>query len=674
MNIGMLIGLVVLGVVGAVFIPLAFDPAGIGGVDFIECEQNEILKYIFVTTVNGTVLDWACADDRNDGTGTGIEVGTFANENTEFRPHVVRGTNVQDPVKDFGEYSIRVLEYLPDDLGETSWDYLVPQDYELGEDLEFIVYWFKEDGLADGSIVPHYNEESTACLSTTSTAIPLIVTDGVEYDFEDGETYLILVNTAWGNDENHEGVSVIDVRHGSTVFEGSRQQQVIHSDSPLPCNEDEDLFKYFWWTLWQPNATEATENISINVDNTDNLNFANLGAILYDDTTLSIIKLSDHFVEDIDYFSNVNHTDSDILNSWATGSSATITFTPDQDNSNWLIFGSNLNNGTTKDYGYETRLLTSGSQSDTLPNIFRQGEAQTTSIGGVDSFENNVHSFTRVFTLSNSSSTTFTIQTQTEDGETNPDIDQPVPDQRLSNQILAINLERFTEHAFVWNPSLFELTDDNFDHEVATISINSNTDDKKILVIAGVGIETPNPNLRTQLDDVDILPDETSQSYDWEDDIGGDDIGQWTLTTITDPVLNGTHTIDIDAGVSGGKGSQFIEQRSLVAVLMEAEPILPSIETVCMEVRLMSVDIGEDLSSSIVPTHTPYKEVCASTIGGADILRTFVFNFNSTENPFEPEEVGIVQLKRHSDNSTSDNYTGKVFTLFGELQWIVESP
>lgn len=666
-NTEIIIGLIAIGVLGAIFIPLAFD-GSVGGVDFIDCEQNEIIKY---SLVNGT-LAWVCAVDETGSTE--IVVGTFANENTEFRPHLVQGTNVQDPIKDFGEYEIRVLEYLPDEFGETSWDYLVPQDYELGEDLEFIVYWFKEDGIADTSIVPHYNEESTACQNTSTTAVPLNVIDGVEFDFEEGEDYLILVNTAWGNDQNHQGVSVIDVRHGSTVFEGSRQSLVLHTASSLPCNVDENLHKYFWWTLWQPNATEALESISLNVDNNDNLNFTiqgDLGAILYDDTTISIIKLTDNFVEGVDYFFNQNDTNADIENSWGTDSSATLTFTPANNTNSWLVLGSNLNNGTTKDYAYETRLLTSGSQSDTLPFIARDGESQTTNDFGVDAFENVLHSFSRVFTLSNTTSTTFTIQTQTEDGETNPDIDQPVPDQRLSNQIFAINLSKFSHNEFVWNPSILELTGDDFTHELATLSINATTDDKNMLIIAGVGIETSNPNLRTQLDDSDVLPDETFQSYDFESRIGGDDIGQWTLTTIADQVLSGIHTIDIDGGKSGGKGSQFVEQRSLMAVMLEAEPLAPAIETVCMEVRLMSVNIGEDLSSSIIPTHTEYKEVCSGTVGGADILRTFVFNWNATENPFEPEEVGVLQLKRHSDNSTNDNYNGKVFALFGELQWIV---
>ena len=669
-NTEIIIGLIAIGVLGAIFIPLAFD-GSVGGVDFIDCEQNEIIKY---SLVNGT-LAWVCATDETGSTE--IVVGTYANENTEFRPHLVQGTNIQDPIKNFGEYSIRVLEFLSDEFGEVSWDYLVPQDYELGEDLEFIVYWFKEDGLADSSIVPHYNEQSTACQNTSTSATPLNVMDGIEFDFEEGEDYLILVNTGWGNDENHAGVSVLEVLHGSTVFEGSRQAHVLHNDSPLPCGVDEELAKYFWWTLWQPNATEATEDISFRVDNNDNLDFAiqlgGVGAILYDDTTISILKLSDNFVEDVDYFHNLNNTKADILNSWATGNGeATITFTPETDDNDWLVLGTNLNNQTSKDYGYQTRLLTSGSQSDTFPNLFRQGEAQTTNDFGVDAFENDMSSFSRVFTIDNSTSTTFTVQTQVEDGETNPDPDQPVPDQRLSNSIFAINLSKFSQHAFEWNRDDVNLAGNNdFGEILATGVLNATTDDKNVFIIAQTVVEDPNPNIRTQMDQVDILPDETFQSYNWNDDISNDDFYAWTLTTITDPVLSGIHTFDLDAGKSQGKGSQFVEQSSLAVVILEAEPLTPTIETVCMEVRLMSVDIGEDLSSSVVPTHTPYKEVCSGTVGGADILRTFVFNFNATENPFEPEEVGILQLKRHSDNSTSDNYNGKVFALFGELQWIV---
>ncbi len=665
-NIEIVIGIIAIAILGAVFIPLAFD-ASVGGVDFIDCEENEIIKYTFV---NGT-LRWICGVDET--TVTEGVVGTFANENTEFRPHLVQGFNVQDPIKDFGEYSIRVLEYLPFEFGEVSWDYLVPQDYELGEDLEFIVYWLKEDGLPDDTIIQHYNEESTACQSTTSTATPLNIMAGVEFNFTANRPYLLMVNTAWGNDEAHEGVSVLDVRHGSTVFEGSRQQHVIHSKTALPCNIDDDFYKYFWWTVYTPNATEALEDLTFNVDNTDNLNFVDLGAVVFDDTTFSILDLSS-LTENDDYFFEINNTKSDILNLWATESSSSITITPTGNQTDWLILGTNLNNQTSKDYSLETRLLTSGSQSDVLPHVNRGGEAQTTSTGGVDAFENDLHSFARVFNVTQDVPITFTIQTQIEDGQTNPDPDQPFPDQRLSNSIFALNLDVFSDHAFVWKPELQLVAGDDFTSELASLNVTSNSDDKKILVIAEVGITKPLMNLRGQIDQVDILPDETLQSYDWEDDLANSDIARWTLTTITSPVSNATHVIDLDGGKSGGKGTKEIVQTSLVAFILESFPPAPVAETVCMEVRLMSVDVGEDMSSSISPTHTPFKEACATTLGGADILRTLVFNFNATENPFESEEVGVIQLKRHSDNSTSDDYVDKVFVLFGELQWVVEDP
>lgn len=663
MKLEIIIGLIAIGVIGAVFIPLAFDPAGTGGIDFIECGENEIIKYQFVNQT----LEWNCAVDDNDITE--IELGSFANENTEFRPHLVTGTNVQDPIKDFGGYSIRVMEFLPDDLGEVSWDYLVPKDYEVGEDLEFTVYWFKEDGLPDTSVVSHYNEESTACSSTTSTATPLVITDGVEYDFEAGETYLIVANTAWGNAVNHEGLSKIELRHGATPFDGSTQSHVIHTASPLPCTTDEPLYQYFYWTLWTPTAPQSLENISIHVDNTDNLNETVLGAILYDDTTISVLKLSDHFTDNVDYFHNENTVDTIILNTWATGNQATISFTPTENNSDWLVLGSNQNVVTTSTYSYETRLQATGGVADTLPFISRQGEAQGLDIFGQLPTELDIHSFARVFMLPNNTSTTFKVQTQVEDGQVNPA--DPVKDNRLQNQVLAINLETFTQHAWVWTPDSLQLTNAGFAHQLDTVNISSTTSDKRLFVLSDVGVLESPPNLRTQLDNVDVLPDETTQSYNWESDINAQDVGRWALSTISDPVSIGVHTLDIDGGHSGGKNTQFVSQRTLATFLLEAETVIQPIHDVCMEVRLMSVDVGEDLSTAIVPTFGAWKEVCATTTGGADILRTLVFTFNSTENPFEPEEVGMVQLKRYGDNSTSDDYTGKVFGLFGELQWVV---
>jgi hypothetical protein len=660
LKVEILVGLIAIGVIGAVFIPLAFDPAGVGGIDFIDCEEEEIVVFINAT--------WVCGVDQKNLTE--LEVSTFANENTDFRPHLVRGTNVDSPIKNFGEYSIRVMEFLPNEFGEVSWDYLVPEDYELGGDLAFTVYWFKEDGLTLGDEVDTYEEESTACLNFPTTGTPLTIIDNVEYDFEEGEEYLIMVSSAWGNDQNHEGVSSISVRHGTTDFEGSKLSNVIHKASPLPCAVDEDLYQYFWWGLWTPNATEATENLSLFVDNTDN---NGLGAILTDDTTFTIIKLSDTHLANQHYFYNQNNINSTLANLWATPNDATLSFTP-QNNTDWLILGTAQYVQSYADRSAQIRLLSNGTVVDTLPFITRQGEAQGLSpLTGLVNIELDMKSFARAFSLTGVPQT-FDLQIQMEDGETNPN-----GDVRTSNTLLALNLDRFDEYAWVWTPDTLELAGGLYATEVDTVNITALTDQSKVLVLADIGVDQAPIKLRTQIDNSDVLPDETFQEYNFQDDISNTDITRWGRTAMENSVTNGTHFIDVDGSDNGGKGAQFVTQRSLVGIVMSGNTtgIIPPTngtdpsETVCFDLRLMSVDVGEDLSSSIVPTHGDWYESCATTVGGADLLRTITWTFNSTINPFEPEEVGIVQLKRHGDNSTSDDYSGKAFALFGELQWIV---
>jgi len=645
-------------IVGAVFIPLAFDPAGTGGINFIQCLEDEIIVYVNAT--------WVCGVDQT--TVTELQQGTFANENTEFRPHLVRGTNVQDPIKNFGEYSIRVLEYLPNQFGETSWDYLVPEDYELGGDLEFTAYWFKEDGLKDGELVENYDEKATACLVYPTTGTPLTVIDGMEYDFQEGEDYLIMVNTNWVNAENHDRLNKVSVKHGTTTFPDSRLQHVVHHKSDLPCNSGDEFYNYFWWTLWRPNATEATENISLFIDNTQNIKAGT--SMFIDDTTINIIKLSDTHLPNTHWFYDQKNINSTIANSWATPNDATLSFTPYKNNTDWLILGKTQYVQTYADRSTENRLKSTGTVNEFVPFISRQGEAQGVGFDGVNANkELDMKSFARVFHLQNVPQT-FANQLQIEDGQTNPNSDK-----RTSSTLLALNLDRYNEYAWVWTAPQLSLGNAPYTTQVNTISLNSTADDSEVFVLANIGMSDDGIGLRTQFDNSDtpLITDQTTQAYLFNSEINGQDVSRWSLTAMANGVTNGIHTIDVD-GEKTGAGVHNVQGRSLLGILMRGNTtgVLPPPppETVCMELRLMSVDVGEDLSSSITPTHGDWYEQCATTLGGADILRTFTWNFNATVNPFEPEEVGIVQLKRHSDNSTSDDYDGTVFVMFGELQWI----
>jgi hypothetical protein len=645
LKIEIIVGLIAIGVIGAVFIPLAFDPAGVGGLDFIECDEEEILKFLFV---NGT-LNWECSVDVS--TITEVQAGTFANENTDFRPHTARGINVQDPIINFGEYSIRVLEYLESGMGETSWDYLVPQDYEVGEDLEFTVYWFKEDGLNDPQEVDFYYEEVTACATDIDESTALTVTDGAEYDFIAGEKYLIFVSATFGGSATNEFVGV-RVLHGNTIFTGSESHVTPTAPAIAPCSNSEDMFSYEWFTLYEPNVVTETDDI--------NIVFENFGVgeqVFYDDITITIINLA-QYTEGVDYFNDFVNT-NDLLDdnfTWNTPNDPSISFTP-TNSSDYLVLGTTRYGSiTATNHDIQTRLNVAGAETD-LPFM------QTQTVVN----EKLMHTFHRTINLTNTNQT-LSLQSQLDDG-------QALNSEKRENaRIFALKLTDNFIYDYFWETTSLAVSDIDYATLLANATVTSTTDGRSIFIIGGFGVEDSHKvEVRIQLDDVDTIPDQTTQSYDFDQENSQFDVNRWEKFSV-ESMLNGTHVIEMEASEGSNQGT-FAPYRSLTAILLE-KPVTPPppVETACMEVRLMSVDEGEDLSNAILPTFGAWKEVCASTSGGADILRTFVFTFNSTENPFEAGDVGIIQLKRDPLVSASDNYIGKVFTLFGELQWVIVPP
>jgi hypothetical protein len=480
------------------------------------------------------------------------------------------------------------------------------------------------------------------------------------------EEYLIFATTSWGADPNHEGLHEINLKHGNTIFDGSQQKHVAHKGSSLPCNQDEDLYKYFWWTLWKPNATESTEPITFNANGT-----VSGSTTLYDDTVVTIIKLSETHLEGTHYFYDENSIDTTIQNSWATSNDARISFTPYANNTDWLVMGSNMFIQSYTDRSTETRLNSTGFVNDTLPFITRQGEAQgTSSVTGIDNIEQDKHTFARVFNLANTTEQIFEVEIQVEDGKLNDNFDQ-----RLQSQVIALDLSRYADYVWTWSPSDVNSNGAEYGDLTATGTVKSFPTDGELFVLADIGVDNDLLEARVQVDQVDMLPDFTTDSYDFNGEVNGQDISRWGFAGIEN-VMMGNHTIDVDT--SDGGGGSVVTQATMVGFMLDATEIIvngttspPPPATICMEVRLMSVAVNEDLSTGIVPTFGDWKEVCGTTAGGADILREFTFNFNATENPFNAEEVGIIQLKRHSDNSTRDDYVGKVFSLFGELQWVV---
>jgi len=914
-NIEIIIGLIALGVVGAVFIPLAFDPKST--LDILVCDENELLQII-----NGT---FACVVDPNLGTGGAI--GTFANENTEFRPHLVRGTNVQDPVKLLGNYSIRVLEFLDQQTlqagglpaGEVSWDYLVPEDYETGEDLEFTLYFFKEDGNVLPEGFNSYYEEVTACQSSSGSGsgiadiTPLVVQDGVEFDFKDGSDYLIMVSASFSGADTSTPYEVF-VEHGTTIFDGSNEKLGVFNKVDS-CTTQADFENYFWFTVYSPNAVEATEDLSV----TFRTNFADKQVFL-DDVTFSILELASNnpnlFVEGQDWFFNLNSTDAVLGQSWDTPNDATISFIQDNnaistsvihdntvDNSGGTCTGSscsidiaigndpnmmilvsiidhesgesgflqissvdeetNTNVGTQVDRivvnskqtmevwqimdtditnkggnntitinlddSYTDVLIsvssflqvdqigahieqTSPPPDDIDTNSEISGGVNTLSVTStplvpslqnLESYESLIHSFfghgdvgkpcttygagqversnfdsfvgssevtlcvTTEITNSLGTAPTPNVQTfntvstwddhsgiissayapavlnefntwlifgtatygndsgdeedfqtrlfatklndefsdnlpEVKTASTSATIDEKVhtfhrvieifadnvtfsiqsqmnplnavsPEERLSSAIFALNMNNFVQSQSLFDPNDIALQHTTpFGNELNFI-INNPIDNAQMLILADFGVKDviKRTNARVQINDVDTVPSQTSQQYEF-DTFDASDNNRWGMISI-EPVMSGNIKIDIDAS-EAEQDNQFATMRSLTAITLFGEAVSTQ-ERACFEVRLMGVPVGDDLSSGVVPTFTPYKEECIVVTGGADILRSLTFTFNVTENPFNAEEVGVIQVKRDPiDPLDLDDYIGKIFVLFGELQWVVVPP
>ena len=231
---------------------------------------------------------------------------------------------------------------------------------------------------------------------------------------------------------------------------------------------------------------------------------------------------------------------------------------------------------------------------------------------------------------------------------------------------------------FVQSSTLFDPNDIALQHTVPfgdelNFLINNPIDNAEMLILADFGVKNvlKKTNARVQIDDVDTVPSQTFQQYEF-DTFDKSDNNRWGLWSI-EPVMAGMIKIDLDAS-EAEFDSQSATMRSLTAITLFGEPVVTQ-DRVCFEVRLMGVPVGDDLSSGVTPTFTPYKEECIVVSGGADILRSLTFTFNATENPFNAEEVGVVQVKRDPiDLFDQDDYIGKIFVLFGELQWVVVPP
>jgi len=392
----------------------------------------------------------------------------------------------------------------------------------------------------------HFYEENIICTETSSTATVMNVTDVTDFDFLANHDYLIISTATWGHTTTADPV-IMNVKHGTTIFEGSQQNEEVSDAEGDACSGglSDDVLNYFWWTIYTPNATEATEDITLNLDATGG------STIFADDVTMTIIDLN-NMTQNQDWFFDEQKTDSPLGLSFDTANNATLVFTPQQNNTDWLILGTSLLDVDSAVVQYMTRLFVNGTETD-FPVISREGE---------DTTEQILQTFARVLTLTNSSQR-LEVQSQLDAsaGGTN---------ERLYNSIFALNLNLTKNHSFIWNQTEIDFDNTEFGTEIANINITPN-ESGDLFILADIGFQDSTKlEVRVQLNNTDTVPEQTSKSFDFIEEYDTTDIGRWGMASI-EPVTNITQSIDVDASeVSAGDDIEAL-YRSLVAFVFVAE-------------------------------------------------------------------------------------------------------
>lgn len=403
--------------------------------------------------------------------------------------------------------------------------------------------------------IPHFFKENTICATTNSTAIALNVTDSTDFDFIADRDYLIIATSTFFGDTSSDTVDMF-LAHNQTKFDGSLKI-IEPSNGAGDCTPpNDDLNKYFFWTLWSPIGSQADEDIVLGVNSTNSAFFVG-----FDDVTISIFEISEQLTENLDWFHNANTTDNDITfnaTAWNSTNNAIIQFTPEENNNDWLILGTNTIETVSAVVQYETRLFVNGTETD-LPEISQEGENPIE--------EKFVQTFARVLTLTNSSQQ-IEVQTQI-------DTDIAGDHIREFSAIFALNLDKFTSHSFVWTPAELDVTHvGTFGTLVDSISIAPSTNNTDVFILADIGVRDTEEqiNLRLQVDDIDEPTDQTTPEVEFLDEWSVDDDLRFSLGTMEN-MTNATHTIDVDGGETTNSGAKVV-YRTLVAFATELQDII----------------------------------------------------------------------------------------------------
>ena len=261
-------------------------------------------------------------------------------------------------------------------------------------------------------------------------------------DFVGNTAYLLLCSANVGNKTSTSTLNYFKTIHGSTDFVGSNKIVESHDTS-----EPSDVYGYMA-KFTQP-ATPEDIKFQFKGTNTQ-----------ADSITLMAIPL-DSLTENKDYFFNEDD-DSSSPTSHGTSFSdyASVTFTPDNNNDDWLVIANPTVqvDSTTSNYLYRIK-----HNSDENPYFSHEGE---------DTGENATTILSRVYTLNNTAPHKFALQGKDDELGTND---------HYASRIFALRLNAMREYAFSWSAARQVHTENTF-KKASSVSLTPTDHTKGLLI------------------------------------------------------------------------------------------------------------------------------------------------------------------------------------------------
>ena len=251
-------------------------------------------------------------------------------------------------------------------------------------------------------------------------------------NFTTGRDYLIIYSA------DHKSSSATN-RLNWQAFTGDRDNYLVGATSLI----DTDTFGIVYETMGTNHWLKHTWFIVWTATAGDDVWFSggvnSGGSFNSDNMQIFAMEISEELTENTDWFYDTDDNTEALTTTWQTVDNAELSFTPDDDDSDWLIMAQSQIDVAGTSVNYESRITSTGTVAESFKYESSEGE---------DSNEFRSQHFARVYNLDNEAQT-FKLESRTDTANSGNKIEQ---------KLFALRLDAFNQHFSLFNTTGFTVT------------------------------------------------------------------------------------------------------------------------------------------------------------------------------------------------------------------------